>query len=319
LYRRARAAGVVVVKSPVKPTISADSAKVVIEAEEPILGAKVSAEFELVVLADFEPAEPDAVLKAVGGLRSGPDGALQYDNVWLLPALTNRPGVFVVGGARGNSEYREALLDGLAAASSVHELLGAGVMEVRDDAAAVDADKCVLCLTCLRICPHGAISIDQERNAARVSSVSCQRCGICAAECPAEAIKLPRFTDEQVMAEVGETPRVTVFACENSAIPAADAVVGREYGPEVQLIRVPCAGKVDPRSVLAALAKGANRVLVIGCHPESCQYLSGSSRAARRIERLAVALEKAGYDRSRVRFGGIASVEPLRLIEYVTK
>jgi len=274
----------------------------------------------MVVMADCRALAEDAdALNVTSGLRSGPDGGLQYDNVWLLPTLTNRPGVFVAGGARGNSEFREALMDGLAAANEIHELLVDGKIEIRSDTAVVDTDKCVLCLTCLRICPHGAIEIDSEKDAAYVSPVSCQRCGICAAECPAKAITLPGFTDEQIAVDVGSKPRVTVFACENSALPAADAAVlnGYKYGSEVQLIRVPCAGKVDPSNVLSTLENGADKVLILGCHPESCKYLTGATRAEKRIKRLREMLEKAGLDKARVFFGGLASVEPAKFADYV--
>jgi len=318
LYRRARQAGVVVAKIEGKPAISSHGTAATIRSGDPIAGVELSEEFDLVAVADVAPGDVDGAVSAIDGLRAGPDGSLQYDDVWLLPSLTNRPGVFVAGAARSNSEYREALADGLAAANQVHALLGDGTIRVCDEAAAVEGEKCVLCLTCLRICPHGAISIDAEENAASISAVSCQRCGLCAAECPAKAITLPGFTDEELAAAVGDKPRVTVFACENSAVPAADAAAGAEYGAEVRLVQVPCAGKVDPRAVLQALEKGADRVLVLGCHPESCQYLTGSSRAARRAERVVALLEQAGYDGSRVSFGGIASVQPSKFVEYVT-
>jgi coenzyme F420-reducing hydrogenase delta subunit/Pyruvate/2-oxoacid:ferredoxin oxidoreductase delta subunit len=292
--------------------------KVAIEFDDPVAAATVAGEFDLTVVADVTPGRLDALTRGlIAGLRTGPDGALQYDNVWLLPTLTNRPGVFVAGGARGNSEWREAMTDGLAVAGQAHDLLTGGTIAPIKDAATVDADKCVLCLTCLRICPHGAIRIDDAKKAASVSPLSCRRCGICAAECPAVAIQLPGFSDNQMEARIGAKPRVTVFACENSAFPAAETA-GRKAAARVRMIKVPCAGKVDPRSVLDALSRGADKVLVLGCHPENCQYLSGSSRASKRVERLGAALEKAGFDKSRVQFGGLASVEPARFAEYVS-
>jgi len=194
-------------------------------------------------------------------------------------------------------------------------LLGSGTYTCPDDAADIDPDKCVACLTCVRICPHGAIRVDDEKNVASVSAIACQRCGTCAAECPAQAITLPGFTDEQIAARVGRKPKLTVFACENSAIPAAQAT---NAGSKAKLIRVPCAGKVDPRSVLQALEGGADRVLIVGCHPESCRYLQGSSRAERRVKRLSDMLTKAGFDGSRVEFKGIASVEGQRFTEILS-
>lgn len=319
LYRRARGAGVIVTKWTQPPTIAPLDGTIRVTAHDSIANADVAQDFDLLVLADLVPRGNGDRLSPFTGLRAGPDETVQADNVWLLPTLTNRPGVFTVGAARGNSEFRQALTDSFAVAATIHNLLGDGRITVRDDAATVDTEKCVACLTCLRICPHGAIRFDPEEGAATISPVSCRRCGICAAECPSTAITLPGFTDEQVQAEVGAQPRITVFACENSAVPAADAAAeaGLEAPANAHLVHVPCAGKVDPRMVLAALEKGAERVLILGCHPESCQYLSGSSRAAKRMARLVNTLEQAGIDAARVAFRGIASVQPHRFVEQV--
>lgn len=318
LYQRARDAGVVVVKYEKPPVISNEGTKKIVCVEEPLIGVKICNEFDMVITADA-PAGNGELLEVIEGLRAGPEGALQVDNVWFQPTKTNREGIFTAGSVRSNSELRAAQADGLAAANEIHELLKNKQVEVFDDAAIVDADKCVLCLTCMRICPHGAVSIDIENKTTSVSAVTCQRCGICAAQCPAGAIQLPHYTDEQISAEVGDRPQITVFACENSALPAATAagINGSQYPADTRLIRVPCAGKVDPRQILQALENGAEKVLVLGCHPESCQYLSGSSRAKKKIERINNTLEKARIDKGKVVFGPLASVEPAKFLEYV--
>ena len=77
-------------------------------------------------------------------------------------------------------------------------------------------------------------------------------------------------------------------------------------------------GDLKPLGEIAKSLKDFKKVLVLGCHPESCKYLTGSSRSARRINRLAEVLGKSGFDTSRVFFGSIASVEPQKFLEYVT-
>lgn len=328
LYRRAREAGVVIIKYESPPKVSDCGSKKVVSVQEPVIGFQVDEEFDMVVMADIVAADNTELLSIIEGLRPGPAGDLQADSVWLLPTKSNREGIFVVGLAVDTDELRDAQTDGLATANKIHELLKNKQIDVLDDAASVDGDKCVLCLTCMRICPHAAISIDVDNKAASVSAVTCQRCGICAAECPAGAIQLPRYTDEQVAAELGDKPRIIIFACENSAYPAATAAAinglgsrkaGSQWGQQAQLIRVPCAGKVDPRDVLRALECGAQKVMILGCHLESCQYLTGSTRTAKRIERLNNALGKAGFDKQRLIFGQLASVEPHKFIEYVSE
>ncbi len=317
LYRRARAAGTVVVKFDTNPAVTERAGRAVVRSTDAVAGADVSETFDIAVFVERRNwSGSAAVQRGVAGLRAGPEGEWQYDSIWLLPGLTNRPGVFVVGAARGDSECRAGLMDGLAVAYRMHALLSGDALRKRDDVATVNAEKCVLCLTCLRVCPHGAIAIDPERKAAFPSPVSCKRCGICVSECPAQAMTLPGFTDERITAEIGARPKTVVFACENSAAPAARAA-GRSYGASVKIIVVPCAGDVDPRMALSALESGARKVVILGCHPESCQYLSGSGSADRRMRRLADRLAKAGFDGSRVSFHGITAMESGKFADFL--
>jgi len=327
LYRRAREAGVVIVKYDSPPIISDKGSQKVLSIQEPIVGQEISEEFDMVIMADT-PLDKDhsELITLIEGLRAGPENALQYDNVWLLPTKTNRDGIFVAGSARTNSELRDAQNDGLATASQIHELLKNKQFDVLNDAAVVDADKCVLCLTCLRICPHAAVSIDPDNKSASISLLTCKRCGICAAQCPAAAIELPRYTDAQLEADIGIEPKTqskklktVVFACENSAYPAATAAAanGSTWLKAARLIRVPCAGKVDARDILHSLESGAQKVIILACHLENCQYLAGSTRAEKRIQKLNCELEKAGVDKKQVLFKQLASVEPTKFLECV--
>ena len=64
----------------------------------------------------------------------------------------------------------------------------------------IDQDKCVACLTCIRMCPYDVPAIN-EKGVAEIEAAKCQGCGICASECPAKAIQLMHYKDTQVMAK----------------------------------------------------------------------------------------------------------------------
>jgi heterodisulfide reductase subunit A len=66
--------------------------------------------------------------------------------------------------------------------------------------ASVDAEKCVYCLTCVRVCPYHAMGKNIEERVAQPVTTACRGCGICAAECPAEAITLRNLSQESVLA-----------------------------------------------------------------------------------------------------------------------
>jgi len=64
--------------------------------------------------------------------------------------------------------------------------------------AKVNPEKCVVCLTCVRVCPFFAISIKEDVSIkkegfagfAEIDPSKCRACGICVMECPARAIEL---------------------------------------------------------------------------------------------------------------------------------
>ena len=69
--------------------------------------------------------------------------------------------------------------------------------------ARVDTEKCVACLTCVRLCPFGAPRID-ETGFAYIEPDLCKACSICVVECPAEAIILAPSLEQKGMGKLSE-------------------------------------------------------------------------------------------------------------------
>jgi len=107
------------------------------------------------------------------------------------------------------------------------------------------------------------------------------------------------------------TPRIVAFFCNWCTYTAADlAGVSRlRYAPNVRVIRVMCSGRVDPQFVLDALSRGADGVLIGGCHPGDCHYAEGNYRALRRFRMLRRVLRSLGIDEQRVRLEWISAAE----------
>jgi len=106
------------------------------------------------------------------------------------------------------------------------------------------------------------------------------------------------------MAESGTwEPKIVAFLCNWCSYAGADlAGTSRmQYAPNVRIIRVPCSGRVDPFFILSSLQKGVDGVLVSGCHPGECHYLTGNYSARRKFALLKNLLEFAGIEEGRAK------------------
>jgi F420-non-reducing hydrogenase iron-sulfur subunit len=106
-------------------------------------------------------------------------------------------------------------------------------------------------------------------------------------------------------------PRIIAFFCNWCTYTAADlAGISRmKYAPNVRVIRVMCSGRVDPQFVLDAFARGADGVLIGGCHPGDCHYQEGNYKALRRMRLLRRILPELGIDDARFRLEWISASE----------
>jgi len=106
-------------------------------------------------------------------------------------------------------------------------------------------------------------------------------------------------------------PRIVAFFCNWCTYTAADlAGVSRlKHAPNVRIIRVMCSGRIDPQFILDAFSKGADGVLVGGCHPGDCHYIEGNYKELRRVEILKRLLVDMGIEPDRFRLEWISASE----------
>lgn len=109
----------------------------------------------------------------------------------------------------------------------------------------------------------------------------------------------------------GFEPKIVGFLCNWCAYSGADlAGVSRiKSSPNIRIIRTMCSGRVDPTFILEAFKRGADGVLVAGCHFGDCHYLEGNFKTIRRIEFLKMILKQFGIDERRLRLEWISASE----------
>ena len=116
-------------------------------------------------------------------------------------------------------------------------------------------------------------------------------------------------------------PRILAFLCNWCSYAGADlAGVSRiQYPPNIRVVRVPCSGRVNPIFILKALQNGFDGVLVSGCHPGDCHYISGNYVARRKFAVLKTLLDFIGLEPGRVRFSWVSAGEGEKFADVVTK
>ena len=110
-------------------------------------------------------------------------------------------------------------------------------------------------------------------------------------------------------------PRIVAFFCNWCTYTAADlAGVSRlRHAPNARIIRVMCSGRIDPQFILDAFSKGADGVLIGGCHPGDCHYMEGNYKALRRVQMLKRMLKQMNIEEHRFRLEWISASEGERV------
>ncbi|MFN3422259.1 MAG: hydrogenase iron-sulfur subunit, partial [Armatimonadota bacterium] len=106
-------------------------------------------------------------------------------------------------------------------------------------------------------------------------------------------------------------PKIAAFVCNWCTYVGADAAgTSRiQYAPNVRIIRFPCTGRIDPLFIVRAFQQGVDGVIVSGCHPGDCHYVSGNLIARRRWIAFRNFMDFLGLDLSSLLFAWVRAVE----------
>jgi heterodisulfide reductase subunit A2 len=320
LYNAAREAGILFLRGEVTDVQADQAGGLLIQARNELFQAPSEDRVDLAVLAvGLTPGNSQA-LKEVLKLPVGPDGFFLEAHPKLKPLETVMEGVYLAGACQGPKDLAESLTQASGAAAKVLALFAHDAITLEGLMAQVDEELCIGCGVCAAECPFQAIELTgpKKDRKARVIIAACKGCGVCAGACPSGAIASLGFTDDMLLAQIDEAlaadpgEKILAFCCNWCSYAGADfAGVSRlQYPAAVRIIRTMCAGRVHPRFILYAFERGAGRVLVSGCHPPGdCHYISGNLRAADRVAKLKVKLEKKGIDPERLRLAWISATE----------
>ncbi|RZN50014.1 hydrogenase iron-sulfur subunit [archaeon] len=106
-------------------------------------------------------------------------------------------------------------------------------------------------------------------------------------------------------------PRIIAFLCNWCSYGAADmAGTSRvQYPSNVRIIRFMCSGRIDPNFVVEAFLRGADGVMMTGCHIGDCHYIDGNYKTVHRYEFLSHYLDVLGIGSERLKLAWCSAAE----------
>ncbi len=116
-------------------------------------------------------------------------------------------------------------------------------------------------------------------------------------------------------------PKIVQFCCNWCSYTGADLAGSQrlQYSPYTRIIRVMCTGMIHPNLVIEALTKGADGVLVCGCHIGDCHYIEGNKKMEARVETIRTLLEDFGIEPERFHIEWVSASESQKFVEVVNQ
>jgi len=181
------------------------SGKLIVKADDELLGEPYEEEVDLVVLATGLTQRKDADrLRSLLKLSQGPDRFYLEAHPKMRPLDTATDGIFLAGTSQGPKDISDTIAQAHGTASRATIPLFAGRVRIEPITAVVDRLMCAGCGLCEQFCEYRALNMDPYRKVMTVNEVLCKGCGACNAACPSSAISLRHFKTEQIIAQIRE-------------------------------------------------------------------------------------------------------------------
>ncbi len=327
LYKRARKEGVMFIRGlPAEIQEDKRTNDVWLIGENTLQKEVYKIEANLAVLSiGLEPRKDSENIQRLLTLSRNQDGFFLEAHPKLRPVDAATGGIFFAGCAEGPKDIKDSVTQASASAARAGILMAKGKVTVEAITPTTFPEKCKACGLCAKVCPYNAITLDKEAKRVSIIEAACGGCGTCVAECPFGALTQKHFTDEQIEAQIDAVTeldadkKVVAFCCNWCSYAGADfAGVSRmQYPPNVRIIRTMCSGRVAPKFVERAFARGAAAVMVTGCHLGDCHYINANYQTQKRVEKLWKKMEQNGLSKERLQLLWASAAEGERFASKV--
>jgi len=177
--------------------------KLIVRAEDTLLGEPIEEEADLVILgAGLVPrADVTEMTRKLKITQSGDNFFLEA-HPKLRPVDTFSDGIYLAGCSQGPKDIPDTVSQAKAAASSTIAILSKSQLTVAPIVAIVNEDICAGCRACEDVCNYDAHEFDPLRGVMTINAILCKGCGNCVTTCPSSAIKMNVFADNQISAQI---------------------------------------------------------------------------------------------------------------------
>ncbi len=173
--------------------------------------------------------------------------------------------------------------------------------------ARIDKEKCISCLTCVRVCPLG-IPTTSKMGEITIDPFACQACGMCVLECPVWAIDISLNPRDEIAREIekamaeSEHPGTAIvgFFDLHGNFRSTDVKSLRQDHPNILPVMVFGLRRIDTCDILKAFESGADGVVLAGCPPDTDPFPETADRVKRRIDHARTLLDALGIDGARL-------------------
>jgi coenzyme F420-reducing hydrogenase delta subunit len=112
-------------------------------------------------------------------------------------------------------------------------------------------------------------------------------------------------------------PKIVAFCCEQSGIPAAEMAktLNLKLPVNLEIVPVPCSGRIETLQLLNALESGADGVAVFACYEENCRYVHGNIRIKGRIDYAKKIMATIGLEGERLEVFHVATNSGVKFAE----
>ncbi len=207
-FDRAREAGINFIRGrvaeisdvPFEPT---DRGRLVILAEDTLLGRKIKMAVDLVVLVPgFIPEFGSRELAAMLGICTDCYGFFEPRESKTSPVETERKGIWLAGAASGPRDITESVISAEAAALEASAFLKKAKRLIETDLVSWQRETCGRCYLCVEVCPYQALQPSPE--GLRLSPELCTACGMCVSTCPSGSLELKPLGTQALKAGLEE-------------------------------------------------------------------------------------------------------------------